>query len=51
MRQSPYKQARRVFWVMDNGSSHRGDASVQPPRLRAERIRALEHQRHHLSDH
>ena len=29
MRQSPYKQARRVFWVMDNGSSHRGDASVQ----------------------
>jgi hypothetical protein len=29
MRQSPYKDARRVFWVMDNGSSHRGDASVQ----------------------
>jgi len=29
MRQSPYKEARRVFWVMDNGSSHRGDASVQ----------------------
>ena len=29
MRQPPYKDARRVFWVMDNGSSHRGDASVQ----------------------
>jgi len=29
MRQSPYKEARRVFWVMDNGSSHRGDASVR----------------------
>ena len=29
MRQSPYKDARRVFWVMDNGSSLRGDASVQ----------------------
>lgn len=22
-------QARRVFWVLDNGSSHRGQASVQ----------------------
>ena len=29
MRQSPYKDARRVFWVMDNGSSHRGQASVK----------------------
>jgi len=25
----PYSEARRVFWIMDNGSSHRGDASVQ----------------------
>ena len=24
MQQSPYNQARRVFWIMDNGSSHRG---------------------------
>ena len=31
MSQAPYEHARRVFWVMDNGSSHRGDASV--PRL------------------
>jgi len=29
MSQSPYNTARRVFWVMDNGSSHRGQASVQ----------------------
>lgn len=25
MTQEPYKSARRVFWVMDNGSSHRGE--------------------------
>lgn len=29
MSQPPYNQARRVFWVMDNGSSHRGQACVQ----------------------
>jgi hypothetical protein len=29
MRQSPYKEARRVFWIVDNGSSHRGESSVQ----------------------
>src|SRR5215831_5305612 len=29
MRQPPYDTARRVFWVMDNGSSHRGQASVR----------------------
>lgn len=29
MSQSPYREARRVFWIMDNGSSHRGEASVQ----------------------
>ena len=29
MRQPPYKEARRVFWIMDNGSSHRGEASVR----------------------
>jgi len=33
MTQSPYATARRVFWIADNGSSHRGDASVK--RLRA----------------
>lgn len=27
MRQEPYRSARRVFWIMDNGSSHRGQLS------------------------
>ena len=29
MQQEPYCSARRVFWVTDNGSSHRGRVSVQ----------------------
>jgi hypothetical protein len=29
MSQPPYNKARRVFWIMDNGSSHRGQACVQ----------------------
>ena len=29
MSQEPYRSARRVFWIMDNGSSHRGDRSVR----------------------
>ena len=28
MSSEPYASARRVFWVVDNGSSHRGQASV-----------------------
>lgn len=28
MTQEPYRSARRVFWTMDNGSSHRGKASI-----------------------
>ena len=28
MTRPPYNQARRVFWIVDNGSSHRGAASV-----------------------
>lgn len=27
MSQQPYRSARRVFWIMDNGSSHRGQSS------------------------
>jgi hypothetical protein len=27
MRQEPYRSASRVFWIMDNGSSHRGTKS------------------------
>ena len=29
MTREPYASARRVFWVVDNGSSHAGHASVQ----------------------
>ncbi len=39
MTTSPYREARRVFWIVDNGSSHRGAAAVdrlrqQYPNLR-----------------
>lgn len=29
MDQEPYRSAKRVFWIMDNGSSHRGTRCVQ----------------------
>lgn len=29
MRQEPYRSARRVFWIMDNGSSHRGRPCIE----------------------
>jgi len=29
MEQQPYCSADRVFWVVDNGSSHRGEVSIQ----------------------
>jgi hypothetical protein len=29
MRTEPYRSASRVFWVVDNGSSHRGHAAVK----------------------
>ncbi len=28
MKQRPYRRARRVFWIVDNGSSHRGSRAV-----------------------
>jgi len=28
MQQPPYRKAERVFWIVDNGSSHRGQASI-----------------------
>ncbi len=33
MRKEPYRSARRVFWIVDNGSSHRGQRAAD--RLRA----------------
>jgi len=29
MAQEPYRSAHRVFWVLDNGSSHRGQACIR----------------------
>lgn len=29
MGQEPYRSARRVFWIFDNGSSHRGQKATQ----------------------
>ncbi len=29
MQQEPYRSARRVFWVVDNGSSHRGEKAAR----------------------
>lgn len=29
MAQPPYCEARRVFWIVDNGSSHRGQSSIR----------------------
>jgi len=29
MEQKPYRRATRVFWIVDNGSSHRGEAAVR----------------------
>jgi hypothetical protein len=29
MTQEPYKSARRVFWIMDNCSTHRGQKAVE----------------------
>jgi hypothetical protein len=28
MQQEPYRSANRVYWITDNGSSHRGQTSV-----------------------
>jgi hypothetical protein len=34
MAQEPYRSARRVFWISDNGSSHRGQKADQRLRSR-----------------
>ncbi len=37
----PYRSADRVFWVVDNGSSHRGQASVERWQLRHPNLRLI----------
>ena len=41
MTQEPYRSARRVFWIMDNGSSHRGQPSVQRLQSRYANLRVV----------
>ena len=41
MKQSPYRAARRVFWIMDNGSSHRGARCVERLRQKYPRLVAV----------
>jgi transposase len=38
MDQEPYRSARRVFWIVDNGSSHRGDRAAAELQTRHPRI-------------
>jgi transposase len=38
MDQEPYRSARRVFWIVDNGSSHRGERAAAELRVRHPRI-------------
>ena len=38
MSQPPYNEARRVFWIMDNGSSHRGARCVARLQARYPRL-------------
>src|SRR5712691_2808868 len=38
MSQEPYRSARRVFWIADNGSSHRGARAAEELRERHPRI-------------
>lgn len=38
MSQEPYRSAKRVFWIVDNGSSHRGEKTITRLRKRWPRI-------------
>jgi len=38
MDQEPYRSARRVFWIVDNGSSHRGERAAEELRARHPQI-------------
>jgi transposase len=38
MDQEPYRSARRVFWIVDNGSSHRGERAAEEVRTRHPRV-------------
>ncbi len=41
MAEEPYRSARRVFWVVDNGSSHRGHKAAERLRERHRNLRLV----------
>lgn len=41
MTRSPYNEARRVFWIVDNGSAHRGQSSIRRLQGRFPRLRLV----------
>lgn len=41
MSTEPYKSARRVFWIVDNGSSHPGKTSIARMRYQHDRARLI----------
>ena len=41
MSTEPYKSARRVFWIVDNGSSHAGQSSIKRMQDKHERARLI----------
>jgi hypothetical protein len=41
MKQLPYRDAERVYWIVDNGSSHRGQPSIRRMRRRYRRYPEL----------
>ena len=46
MATDPYRQARRVFWIVDNGSSHRGARSIQRAKTWDPRLQLVHTPRH-----
>ena len=41
MSQDPYRRAHRVFWIVDNGTCHRGPASIQRLQQRYPNLRLI----------
>ena len=41
MEQEPYRSARRVFWIVDNGSSHRGQRAAEELQARHPRLKVV----------
>lgn len=46
MAKEPYRSARRVFWIVDNGSSHRGARSVRRLQRRWPHLRLVHTPKH-----